>query len=168
MLHVINSTASGIGRRVSSVHQALVLLGLPRLRSWLLLMVISDAAQATESQVSITMTRARACQIVSETARAGVPHAAFTVGLISGMAGMLGIPVRDLTERLPLADEVTRALNDGTGDLGAVLTAVMDYEQGDARAGDVFGPDVSLGRAYLSAMAWSLQTCETVLGTSAG
>lgn len=154
LLQAVNSAAAGLGTRVSSVREAAVLLGLATVRHWVTLMLVSDLADATEDQLAITMTRARACRTVAQ--RLGLPtDPAFTVGLLSAFAQLTAQPPAELAQRLPLSAEVSQALADGSGKLGCVLQVVLDYEAANPAAlADLLGPDNAI-KAYLSAVEWS-------------
>jgi EAL and modified HD-GYP domain-containing signal transduction protein len=166
-LHAANAASSGLSRPVSSVREAMVLLGLNRLRSWLVLMVIADASQATDEQLSATMTRARACELLAADVCQGSPadeEAAFTVGLLSGVADLLGTPIAELLQRIQLDEAPQDALLGGDGPLGRVLAAVRAQETDDFAALSGAGlPVFDVSRAYLSAVGWSLQICRSVL-----
>jgi EAL and modified HD-GYP domain-containing signal transduction protein len=70
------------------------------------------------------------CQNLAE--RMDIPaEPAFTVGLISATAELLGQPAAELAPRLPLRHEVTEALTMGTGPLGELLSLVYAYEASD-------------------------------------
>lgn len=165
VLRATNSAASGLPRKVASVRDAVVLLGSAKIRQWAALMLVSDVAEsATEDQLSTTMARARLCQTVAE--RLGLQgEAAFTVGLLAGVAELISEPVAELVNRLPLTVEVADALVDGHGRLGQVLSIVRAYEIADEHAlAAAPVSSVDLAKAYLSAVGWSMRTIEGALG----
>jgi c-di-GMP-related signal transduction protein len=169
VLRATNSAATGLPRRVGSVRDAVVLLGSVKIRQWAALMLVSDVAEsATEEQLGSTMARARLCQTVAE--RLGLSgEAAFTVGLLAGVAELIAEPIAEIASRLPLTVEIVEALVDGHGRLGQVLNTVRAYEMADEQA--LAASPVSsseLAKAYLSAVGWSMKTIEGALGTSAG
>jgi c-di-GMP-related signal transduction protein len=154
LLQACNSAASGLATRVSTVREAAILLGLNRVREWVVLMLLSELAEATEDQLALTMTRAKACETVAEQ-RGLPPDVAFTTGLLSGVADLIGQSGAELASHLPLAGEVERALTDGSGELGNLLKAVRDYEQGDAtNLTNLISPDAAV-KTYLNAIGWS-------------
>ena len=117
---------------MSSVHEAVLLLGVDRLRDWATLMLVSDLDDPGSQQLSGAVTRARMCQNIAE--RMDMPaEPAFTVGLVSAVAELLGQPAAELAMRLSLSHEVTAALVAGTGPLGE-LFAVSAYEASDIEA----------------------------------
>jgi c-di-GMP-related signal transduction protein len=166
VLRATNSAASGLPRRVASVRDAVVLLGSVKIRQWVALMLVSDVAEsASEEQLSTTMARARLCQTVAE--RLGLSgEAAFTVGLLAGVAELICEPIAEIAARLPLTVEVVEALVDGHGRLGQVLAVVRAYELADEQA--LAASPVSsseLAKAYLAAVGWSMKTIEGALGS---
>jgi c-di-GMP-related signal transduction protein len=165
VLRATNSASTGLPRKISSVRDAVVMLGLARIRQWVALMLVSDIAEsATEDQLATTMARARLCQTVAD--RLDLPgDAAFTVGLLAGIAELISEPIVEVVQHLPLTGEVTDALVRGTGRLGQVLSMVRAYESTDVNA--LHGALVSsaeLAKAYLAAVGWSVRTVDGVLG----
>jgi c-di-GMP-related signal transduction protein len=152
VLRVSNSAAVGSPLRVSSIRQAVVLVGLAQIRQWALLMVLDDVAEATGDQLVTALTRARLCEIVARSAGVA-PDAAFLAGLISGVAELLGQDPAVAAQQIPLAADVSAALIDGSGPLGGVLRTVADYEAGDP------GPD-DLAPRFLDAMRWSARAVQ--------
>lgn len=166
LLQATNAAASGLSARVSSVRDAAVLLGTDTLRQWVTLMLFSDLTEATEEQLMATMIRARLCQLVAEDA--GIAGgAAFTVGLLSGIADLLAESTGDLISQLPLSVAVAEALTDGIGDLGQVLSVVRAYEQGEPAAALRMVGIENMVSTYLSAVGWSKRTLDGALGTAA-
>jgi EAL and modified HD-GYP domain-containing signal transduction protein len=165
VLRATNSAATGLPRKVSSVRDAVVMLGLTKIRQWVALMLVSDIAEsATDDQLATTMARARLCQIVAD--RLDLPEdAAFTVGLLAGIAELISEPVSELAQHLPLTREVTDALVRGAGRLGQVLTMVRAYEATDVNAlQHALVSSADLAKAYLAAVGWSVRTVDGVLG----
>jgi EAL and modified HD-GYP domain-containing signal transduction protein len=127
-------------------------------------MVLADSGNTDEEQLTTAITRARTCELVAQQVPGMRGGSAYVVGVLSSLDVVLGIPMGEVLDRLPLADDLRAALLDGTGALGELLTTVLAYERGDdeavaASAFDAF----DLSRAYLSAVGWSLQLCESAL-----
>lgn len=163
LLSATNSAATGLARRVSSVHEAVVLLGTARVRQWVSLMALADVADADEAYLVSAVSRARMCQVVAELMGSS-GASAFTAGLLLGVAELLGVPVGTLVEKLPLATELAGALTEGSGELGRVLAAVQAYERLETPPEGWSVPMVKLSQAYLAAVGWSTQALEGVLG----
>ena len=154
VLRASNSAAVGSATRVSSVRQAVVMIGLAHIRQWAMLMVIDDVAGATEEQLIATLTRARLCENLALMLGA-VPDAAFIAGLITGVADLLNLTRATMAEQLPLAADIAEALVDGAGPLGEVLRVAAAYESGNlAGVGAACANDNLVG-LYIDAMRWS-------------
>ncbi|WP_229072564.1 EAL and HDOD domain-containing protein [Actinoplanes sp. DH11] len=150
VLRVSNSVAAGVVSRISSVRQAIMMIGLTHIRRWATLMVVDDVGEAPEEQLLTTLTQARLCETLAPRFRAD-PGAAFVAGLVSGMAELMSMTPAAMVEQLPLTADVSDALTTGAGRLGEVLRAVRAYGDGEVVQGDLAGP-------YLDAMRWSTRT----------
>lgn len=165
VLRAANAASSGSRRQIDSIRDALVMLGMHKLRSWLLLMVLADAGTGNDEQLSTAMTRARTCELLAQELRGIKPEAAFIAGLLSSLEMVLGLPMDVLLERMPLSDELTAALARGEGPLGELVQAVIAYEREDLAAVEDTGLELfDVSRAYLAAVGWSLQVFESTMG----
>lgn len=158
VLRASNSAAAGTASRVSSVRQAIVMVGIAHIRQWAMLMVIDDVAEATEDQMTDTLARAKLCESMAAAVGAA-PDAGFMAGVVSGVARLLGMSGAAMAEHLPLSAEISAALADGSGPLGEVLRMVDAYENGDL-TGIRRAPDMA-GR-YIDAMRWSTRTVQAL------
>ena len=159
MLRVLRAANAAVGavQPISSLRQALVMIGLSRLRSWLVVMVLTGARAAAEDRLGAALARARACELVAASSK----EQAFLVGVLSGLSDALGPGASELIEHLELAPNVRAALAEGEGPLGAVLRAVTGYEAWqvpDVPPGTTTG---EVARAWLTATAWALEALET-------
>ncbi|GAA2673481.1 EAL and HDOD domain-containing protein [Actinoplanes palleronii] len=163
VLRASNSAAAGLPHRLSSVPQAVVLLGIARIRQWAALMIATEVTGASEDQLAQALVRGRFCHRLAA-AFAVVPETAFLFGLLSGVADLLGIPRSDLAEQMSLADEVAAALHgDVESPLNRLLHAVQAYENGDIAAlADAPIPLNDLGPTYLHLLRWSNQLLSAV------
>jgi EAL and modified HD-GYP domain-containing signal transduction protein len=160
LLRIANSAHSGLARRMSSIKEAVVLVGLARLRAWMVLIATEGDGRRRE-QVNQALIRARTCELASE----GIVRSdsAFTLGLLHGVAESLGVTMDEFVAGLPaLSYDLKTALHGEPGPLRTVLDAVLRYEAGDlADLGDPvdgpLGPD-RLAADYLEALAWTSAT----------
>jgi EAL and modified HD-GYP domain-containing signal transduction protein len=164
LLRVINSAGTGLSHRVSSVRQAVTLLGTRRIREWVALMVLGTlAGGASTSQLSTAVARARMCQHVAEHTEVD-GDVAFTAGLLVGIADLLNTPVPDLVAGLPLSDDLAAPLVRDEGRLAEVIRAVLAYERADLE--EVRRAQLApawLVQAYLSAAGWSTRAVDTIV-----
>ena len=158
LLKIANSASSGVVRQVSTIRDALVLVGVSRLRAWLVLLSLSNDS-ADGNAIVDALARARTCERVSRVTGLAEPDVAFTVGLLDGVAESLGLPAEAMLERMPaLAPELVDALRSRPGPLREVLEAVVRYEKHLAGAGSPGIPLDVLAEAYIGALAWTTET----------
>lgn len=154
VLRTSNSAAVGLINRISSIRQAVVMLGLDRIRRWAMLMVVDDVAGATEPQMMEALSRARLCMNLAPAFEVD-PDAAFVVGLITAVAALLAVTPGTLARHVPLTPELVAALERGAGPLGRLLRTVEAYQRGDlASLADRYS-GTDLTRTVMDAMRWS-------------
>ncbi|MFC4058816.1 EAL and HDOD domain-containing protein [Planomonospora corallina] len=166
VLRAANSAAAGLWQQISSINDAVVILGTRRLRHWVTLMLLSDVVGADAGQevdndrMSHVLMRARLCQLLSRSL--GLPSdKAFTVGLLSGIADLLGVHPEDLIAHLSLSSDVSGAIVDASGPLGNVVSTARAYESGLLPESATDGSD-DLAHAYLRAVDWSMNIISNV------
>ncbi len=152
--------AHGLFRRLSSVREALVMLGERRLRSWLSVMLLAGANQGTREHYNIAMTRARMAELMARQISPLLTDGGFTVGLVSTLDLLLETPIEEVLASLSLTADVESAVLTRSGILGGVLDDVLAWELG----GGAFALCSPLGPAeveqcYLEALAWANDVC---------
>ncbi len=148
-LRMANSAAAGTGRAISSVHQALVLVGPATLSGWIALMLVAAEDSGDEVSSIEVLVRARACQLVSKARGGGHPGEAFLAGLVASLAEKSGVPVGQMLDTVGASQPIRAALLNGEGDLGVLVRDVDRHVSG-------FDVDAALDvqMAHLAAVVW--------------
>ena len=156
LLRIANSASTGLDRPVSSIKETLVLVGLTRLRAWLVLLSMSSPSGSAIGLTS-ALIRASTCEGTARRAGSTRADAAFTLGLLDGLAESLGLRASELPHLLPfLAPDLVSALNGEPGPMLDLLDAVRAYEAGDDDRIRKSGiPLSALADSYLDALAWT-------------
>lgn len=155
LLAVVNSSAFGLDRRVDSIRHAIVLLGLNQVRHLATLLSLSASKDANEELITLGAVRAKlASSLVSDPT---LRSSAFTVGLLSVTDAIYRTPMADLLAELPVTDEISGALVDGTGELGRILEIARACERADVAAICEIAPDQldAVHGHYADAIAWA-------------
>ena len=158
LLKATNSAASGLAREVSSIRDAIVVVGLAKLRAWAALLAFSGSPTVDMAEA---LTRARACELLAVELRTGRPEVAFTVGLLDGLMDSLGMSADEfLAQMPPLGSALTGALVGDAGPLAEILSTVTSYQDRDIDRGAPHSSDLdeAVSVAYLSAWAWATRT----------
>jgi len=161
VLRCVNSAGFGIRRDVSSIREALVLLGLGPIRKWASIWCLASlSAGRTPELATLALVRARSCERLGE----GLPDVAeqelFLVGLCSLLDAMLDKPMPEALEHVALAPAVQHALLGEPTATRYLLDAVVAYERGhwdDAirAARSAAASDAALPAAYAEALTWT-------------
>jgi c-di-GMP phosphodiesterase len=157
LLRFANSALFARSQRVGSVREAMMLLGARGVQRWATVLVLAGMPDQPHVLLVTSLVRARMCALLSDDpARA---DRAFTVGMFSVINRLLGLPMREALDALPLADDVVAALLRGEGAEGRSLRTVLAWELGDFSAADTMpGSAERVGRAYRDAVAWADDT----------
>jgi EAL and modified HD-GYP domain-containing signal transduction protein len=157
LLRIVHSAEVG-GRGVSSIAEAVRLVGRSALSRWLLILLASAATAygpLAREAVTSALARARFCELVARAQGTGDPSARFLVGLLSRLDGLLGQPIGTVLDRLPVAAELRDALLHGVGPHAAALELASQWEGGRVGGQTAGAGDASLGHCYAEAVTWA-------------
>jgi EAL and modified HD-GYP domain-containing signal transduction protein len=156
VLRTANSATVATSREVTSLRQALALIGPRRLRSWVVLTLLEGGTVSSASDdLWRVLARAFACRKLVGRAD---EELAFTVALLSGAAELLGSDPAIVADGAGIGPEARAALLDGAGEAGRALRAVLSHEMDDDEAAAETGyAPFEISRAYLEALSESLQ-----------
>jgi EAL and modified HD-GYP domain-containing signal transduction protein len=137
LLRLVNTPAVGAGKRIDSVSQALLVLGRRQLQRWLQIMLYAEPDTRGHNQTPLLMlatTRGRLMELLAQRLRPGqryLSEIAFTVGIMSLMDVLFGIPMTDIVEQIPVSDEISTALLRRSGFFGELLKLAECIEAPD-------------------------------------
>src|SRR5438093_3859809 len=159
ILRAINTAAYGQVRPITSMVQAVRLLGVTAITRWTTLMLLTEVRDKPSELMTLAMVRATMCERLAQTL--APPHTAscFLVGLFSVLDALMDRPMPEVLRALPLAEEIQQALLDYAGRLGTILHSVLAYERGNWEEAMHLGLDQNtLLDAYLHALTWAVET----------
>ena len=168
LLRYINSAYFGRRNQVTSIKQALALLGEKEVKKWASLVVlVSMAEDKPEELVTQAIVRAKLCESLA--ASAGLGHRVedlFIMGMFSLIDAILDRELAEVLEELPIASDIKAALLDGNNSLQNVYQYVLAYEAADwgklSMQAAKLGMDESLlPQLYLDAVNWVHQSLNT-------
>jgi EAL and modified HD-GYP domain-containing signal transduction protein len=156
VLRCINSSYYNLPRKIDSIHQAIVILGLDNLRRLCTLVALQAFDDRPPSLFVSALIRARMCEQLGRLGGARDAGAYFITGLFSMLDVITGLPMIELVTELPLTTPVERALLAGEGSLGEALACVCAYERGAWHLVGFGTLTVELIRAaYVDAVFWA-------------
>lgn len=155
LLRLINSAFFGLPREVNSTKQAVMMLGFNKIKTWASLLCLAGMDDKPNELRGLAMIRARMCELLAKYYR-GQPDAFFATGLFSTLDAILDRPISDITENLPLSEELKIALNQQKGPAGFALHDALNYERGEWQLLQHSPiPKEVLVRTYLDSINWA-------------
>jgi EAL and modified HD-GYP domain-containing signal transduction protein len=163
ILRYINSARYNLRREINSIHQAITILGLRTIKTWVTIIAQSRFDDKPYELMITSLIRARMCELLAE-AQQLKHESVFVVGLFSTLDALLDKPMDEVLEELPLTEEVNDAILNHAGPLGQVLQCVIAYEQGDwDRIPDLNLDNQTLKNAYLDSIQWTREVGQEIL-----
>jgi len=160
LMRLVNSAANGLGQRVTAIRHALTMLGQAELVRVASLLVLAGASGDRPGEIArSSLIRARAMEALAAVRwpdRVGAPY--YLTGIFSRLDEMLGVPMAEVLERLPVVDEVAQALMGRPGEARMLLDLVAHYEAAEWDAADAAAARLRLApelvaRVYPAAVA---------------
>lgn len=164
VLKTVNSAAFGLRTEVSSIRDALVLLGLDPIRRWVSLWAMTSLADGSHPELLLNaIVRARTCELLWQGGGTMMPSGkGFLLGMCSMLDAIFDAPMENVVTKLPLDESVRAALLGDDNSARRLLDAVLAYERGDwaawqQRAARAGLPARTFASASSDAMAWAHQ-----------
>jgi EAL and modified HD-GYP domain-containing signal transduction protein len=167
LLRIINSAGLGLSQKVSSLRQAVMLMGYEKLGKWAALVLTTASFQGSSLVKSSAIARGRMMELLSHEDAAQLdPGRAFLIGLLSQVDRLLGCQMHSALAQLSLSDEVVDVLLGGSGVYADMLQLTMACEsEHDADFARAFGKLHftlrQINMAHLEALAWTDATLES-------
>lgn len=170
LLRLVNSVAMGMRSRISSLRQAIVVLGRQQLQRWLqLLLFVNPGGDLQNPLLELAATRGKLMELLAmaQSERDKDHHdRAFMTGIMSLLDTLLGMPMEEVVKQVSLASDVENALLNHEGELGNLLLLVEKMERNDFHAAEGLLADMQLNlgnlmQAQIEAMSWAHMLNET-------
>ena len=134
LLRLVNSLGMGVGRRISSFSQAILILGRQQLRRWVNLMLFAARQGDHRSGMLLARVavRGRLLELLAKIRGADkqMQDQAFIAGMFSLLGVLFGMPLAEVLAPLSMSETVQDALLDYRGDLGRMLRLCEAMEEG--------------------------------------
>jgi EAL and modified HD-GYP domain-containing signal transduction protein len=137
LLRIVNSGYFALRHRATTVHQAIMTLGLSQLKQWIYLLSASNAENefdaGAEEFLKLSFLRASFCnELMAYAKNMPISKAdAYLMGMFSTLHHLIDAPLADILAEVPVVDEVKQALLEKTGRAGALYRLAISYERAD-------------------------------------
>ncbi|MDH4206983.1 MAG: HDOD domain-containing protein [Desulfobacteraceae bacterium] len=162
LMRLINSAYFKRAKEISSIRQAIVMIGEVGIRRFLSLISMAGlAGNKPDELIRVSLVRAKFCELLgNHPGRSSETSELFTLGLFSLIDAIMDDSMENLMSQIPLSSNIKEVLISRTGDLSGYLSLVESYERGDwgeiEEATNIMGIDQShLPRQYMESLSWA-------------
>lgn len=162
LMRLINSAYFKRAKQISSIRQAIVMIGEVGIRRFLSLISMAGlAANKPDELIKVSLVRAKFCELLgNHPGSSAETSELFTLGLFSLIDAIMDDSMENLMSQIPLSSNIKEVLISRTGDLSGYLSLVESYERGDweeiDEATNIMGIDHDdLPRQYMESLSWA-------------
>jgi c-di-GMP-related signal transduction protein len=140
LLRLLNSSAFGLARTISSLREAIMIVGTRKIMRWAQLLLFADGqfhALRFDPLAQRCGARARFMELAAGRMQPGEERfadTAFITGVFSLVHVLFGGAIEDIVSKLPIDADIRRALLERHGELGLLLNATEAAESGELMA----------------------------------
>ncbi|HUJ68311.1 MAG TPA: HDOD domain-containing protein, partial [Syntrophorhabdales bacterium] len=167
LLSYMNSAFFGLRGRVSSIMQALSLLGEREVRRWACLVLMAFIGADSPSEVTKTsLIRGRFCELLAgKMGLAAKGPELFMTGIFSMLDVLIGRPLHELLDMINVSKDIRIGLTTGDNPHGKVLQLVFAYEKALWEEVERWGRRLGLEKAGIASdYEKSVQWADEVFG----
>jgi c-di-GMP-related signal transduction protein len=171
LMRLVNSVACGVRRSITSVSQAIMVLGRSQLQRWLQLLMFTIQSGSTYPSplLLLAATRGKMMELLAAKQQRNADYCdeAFMAGILSLIESLINKPLADTVKELNLGERLSAALLRREGELGVLLQLVECVEHADlprahallTQSGTLSLSDLTT--AEIEAMSWANQVAES-------
>jgi EAL and modified HD-GYP domain-containing signal transduction protein len=150
-------------RGIATTREALVWIGMNRLRGWIPALLLRPAGRAVDTNLPTVLGRARLAELLAGSLYPQQTDLAFTAGMLSAFDLLLGVPRENLPLMLDIPPELQQAAFGSETPIGRLIGDIIDYEQYGLAAACFSGIDrVGISQAAAQAFAWAMRATDLV------
>lgn len=137
LLKMANSVYFALRHRATTIHQAIMTLGLGQLKQWIYLLSASNANETvdsgTEEFLKLSFMRAYFCgELMKYAQEMPISNSeAYLMGMFSTLNRLIDAPMEEILNEIPIAEEIKAALLRKEGRCGKLYELVLSYEAAD-------------------------------------
>jgi len=162
LMRLINSAYFKRAKEISSIRQAIVMIGEAGIRRFLSLISMAGlAGNKPDELIRVSLIRAKFCELLgNHPGKSAETAELFTLGLFSLINAIMDDSMENLMSQIPLSGNIKEVLISGAGNLSGYLSLVEAYERGDweeiEKAANLLGIDQShLPGQYMESLSWA-------------
>lgn len=164
LLKLINSTAFSLKNKVSSIKQAISLLGEIEIKKWIYVVIIRSLGENKPNElINCTLIRAKFSELLC--IKMGLKcksYSSYITGLLSFIDVILNQPIEIIVKDLCLSGEIKDALLNKENILSSIIKIITFYEKGLWDKVDLYSKKLNineqdLSNCYFQSLSWLKQ-----------
>lgn len=162
LLRFVNSAYFNLRHRIKTIRHALTLLGIQEIRKWASLVALSGMGEDKPDELAVLCAlRGKFCELIGINSGFREDRTdIYLMGLFSLVDALMDSPLDDILTRLPLHEDVNRALKAQGGRFEPIYRLALAYEEADWQAVTHWAtmlqlPDASIPGLYQEAVNWT-------------
>ncbi|MCP5161741.1 MAG: HDOD domain-containing protein [Hahellaceae bacterium] len=161
LLKLVNSAAFRRNQPIESIHMAIMMLGISRVKSWASMLALSNLENKPLALRHISLVRARQCELLAEHLEPEQKDTYFTIGMLSCLDAYFDLPLQEILQKINLQGTIRDALTHYKGRPGLALHTVKHYDSShwhDIHWGLLakIGIDsVEINKMFIEAIIWA-------------
>ncbi len=162
LMRLINSAFYKRAKEISSIRQAIIMLGETGVRRFLSLIAMAGLASGKPDElIKVSLIRAKFCELLGHHIGSRTdPSELFTLGLFSLIDAIMDDSMENLMSQIPLSSSIKDVLISKDGELGHFLVLIESYEKGDWEQMQKIIDNIGileddLPRHYMESLSWA-------------
>lgn len=133
LLNAANSAYYTLKRKITSLSDAIMIIGINELRKWIFIITLQDLSENNVDElVRISLVRASFGELLSQKVKFKVSSFnMFLTGMFSLMDALMNMPIEKILIELPISNEVKEALLKKKNIFFELLSLIIEYENGN-------------------------------------
>lgn len=149
LLRLINNSVKRQRRKVRTIKQALIMVGLSDLRRWLYVVTMKDLDQNKRPDIyrellEQSLYRAKVCDMVAQRHKLENHSEYFLIGLLSLIDAILSRPMDKILQQMPLSEDIVMTLSGGETSMSPYLTFSIAVANADFEKAMLIGKKLEL------------------------
>jgi EAL and modified HD-GYP domain-containing signal transduction protein len=130
LIKMLNSASFSFSEKITSIKQAIILIGKEELNKWLTITAMSEMESGEDKEVTTaTIVKARFCELIAEQVAPEQKSKCFMCGLFSNLDTFIEKRMDEIVDDLPIDDELKDALVGEENIINIILQLVEAYEK---------------------------------------
>jgi EAL and modified HD-GYP domain-containing signal transduction protein len=130
LLKIVNSAAFGLRKEITSIRQALVIVGANEIKKWVSLITVGHLGNDKPDELlKRSLFRASFCELMSNLVGLSEQSSElFFMGMFSLIDAFVDKPLDEVLNQLPISEDITEALLKNSGPFAQIYSLLIQYE----------------------------------------